>query len=127
MHSSTLRRLGRSVDATIGLTNASLVIAEDIRTVVESKYDPILKHIQESDRDWLKKCLIGQISAMYDAEIVQQFLYFSDGSSDGFCSSPGIGGNGVNFGEFPQTWDNVEELMALQLQDIYDREEGSLP
>ncbi|KAK8554178.1 hypothetical protein V6N12_031149 [Hibiscus sabdariffa] len=39
-------------------------------------------------------------------------------------SSPGIGGNGVNFGEFPQTWDNVEELMALQLQDIYDREEA---
>ncbi|KAK8990187.1 hypothetical protein V6N11_008702 [Hibiscus sabdariffa] len=49
----------------------------------QSKYDNIIVsepiaeisiNIKEKDKQWLKKCLVGQIVAMYDASFVQQML-----------------------------------------------------
>ncbi|KAK8533914.1 hypothetical protein V6N13_028396 [Hibiscus sabdariffa] len=45
----------------------------------DSKKEPTSIIAQESEKRWLKNCLIGQIVAMYDVEIVHQFL-----KSEGF-------------------------------------------
>ncbi|KAK8626247.1 hypothetical protein V6N13_133898 [Hibiscus sabdariffa] len=67
------------IDENDGPINVPSVIAEASRPAVENKYEPISINIQDSDGEWLNKCLICQISAMYDAEVVQQFL-----QSEGF-------------------------------------------
>ncbi|KAK9044035.1 hypothetical protein V6N11_072357 [Hibiscus sabdariffa] len=45
----------------------------------DSKKEPTSIIVQEAEKRWLKNCLIGQIVAMYDVEIVHQFL-----KSEGF-------------------------------------------
>ncbi|KAK8624461.1 hypothetical protein V6N13_065806 [Hibiscus sabdariffa] len=95
-----------------GETTEGSLSKEEPKGLVPLLAEPLQIEVEKGDKGWLKNCLVGQISAMYDACFVQQVLR-SEGFKVKVCHW---------FGFYVITWFEEEE----QIEIFWDLRDSTL-